>query len=379
MTKIIYIAHARMPTERAHGIQIVKMGEALLEAGADLELVVPSRGRGSPKDFYGLSRPLPLRRLPALPLYRLGRFGYALGALSFMLSYSIYLLRKRLTGEKFVGYTIDMDQFSFLAVALICPVFFIEIHDAKKRGWLFDYVFKKAEGVITINSIIKKKICGRFGLPAEKVLVFPNGIDLRQFGGEVPQRHAREKLGLPPERKIVIYTGSFIGWKGMNITIESASALPGILFWFVGGTEEEFKKVSGARELPPNMRFAGRRPYAEMPIWHAAADCFIVLGTKQSEYSYYHTSPMKLFEYLPSGRPIVASGTPAIRDVVSEREVYFYQPDNASDLAGRIREALSNSKLSGRKSAAASEKAREYSWDERGLDVLDFIKSKTQK
>ncbi|HEV8666352.1 MAG TPA: hypothetical protein VN665_00695, partial [Candidatus Paceibacterota bacterium] len=63
--KIYYVANARMPTEKAHGIQIAKMCEAFIESGIDLTLVVPSRKTTpeSVQEFYNLRTPVAVQRL----------------------------------------------------------------------------------------------------------------------------------------------------------------------------------------------------------------------------------------------------------------------------------------------------------------------------
>ncbi|KKU57466.1 MAG: hypothetical protein UX81_C0035G0008, partial [Parcubacteria group bacterium GW2011_GWA2_47_12] len=81
--KIYYIANARMPTEKAHGIQIAKMSEALRAAGADVILVVPRRGEdGSLKNVYNLAADIPVVRVPVIPYAP----SFIVGSASFMLS-----------------------------------------------------------------------------------------------------------------------------------------------------------------------------------------------------------------------------------------------------------------------------------------------------
>jgi len=106
--KVFYIANARMPTEKAHGIQLAKMCEAFLLKGVDLELVLPKRHASAPKlkDFYGLKVEIPVKKLPVLNL------GFIVSSLSFMCAYFFYLWARR--KESAVVYTIDMDNFSFL-------------------------------------------------------------------------------------------------------------------------------------------------------------------------------------------------------------------------------------------------------------------------
>ncbi|OHA27734.1 MAG: hypothetical protein A3C08_03185 [Candidatus Taylorbacteria bacterium RIFCSPHIGHO2_02_FULL_47_18] len=366
--KIYYIANARMPTEKAHGIQIAKMSEALRAAGADVTLVVPRRGSGgSLKNVYNLAADIPVVRIPVIPYAQ----SFLIGSASFMFSVFFFLLVKKMIGKKFLVYTIDMDQFSFSFIPFLGVPYFVEIHDAKRRGALFNFLFKHAMGVLTINHIIKNKLCARFGLSEEKVLVAPNGISYEFFNAvSITCEQARVALGLPQESRIALYAGQFYAWKGLEIFAEAARRAPNVLFYLAGGTRESFEKVTGIRALQENILFGGIRPYKEMPLLMRAADALIVLGTKRDEYSYFHTSPMKLFEYLPIGRPIVASRTPAIADMVSEKEVFFYEPDNAENMAHAIVEAIRNKTVAATKVASARALAERYTWETRAESVL---------
>lgn len=369
--RIYYIANARIPTEKAHGIQIAKMSEALRKAGADLTLVVPRRGKkASLKSFYNLAEDVPLIRLPVFPY----RASFLLGSFSFMLSAFLFLLARKLRGEQFLVYTIDMDQFSFALIPFLGAPYFVEIHDAKRRGALFRFLFNRAQGVLTINNIIKKKLCERFGIPGEKVLVSPNGIAEEFFeAGKISQDEARQALGLPRDKRIALYAGQFYAWKGLEIFAEAARLAPDVLFYLAGGARAVFEKITGICDIPENLVFGGIRPYREMPILMRASDALIVLGTRRDEYSYFHTSPMKLFEYLPTGRPIVAARTPAIADMVSEKEVFFYEPDSAESMAETITTALNNTSTSSSKTTSARSLAEKYTWQNRAENVLSRL------
>lgn len=368
--KIYYIANARMPTEKAHGIQIAKMSEALRAGGTNLMLVVPHREQhGSLKTFYHLTHTVPLIRLPVFPYGA----SFWLGSLSFMIAVFVFLLCKKLSGERFLVYTIDMDQFSFALLPFLGVPYFVEIHDAKRRGLLFHWLFSCARGVLTINRIIKKKLCSRFGLPEEKVLVFPNGISEEFFkAGAISKEEARRALDLPREKRVALYAGQFYMWKGLEIFADVARQAPNILWYLAGGTREVFEKITSIRDIPPNLAFGGIRPYQDMPVLMRASDALVVLGTRRDEYSYYHTSPMKLFEYLPTGRPIVAAATPAVKDMVSEKEVFFYEPDSAESMASVVQEAIENSNAAN-KTRAARTLAEKYTWKKRAEKVLAYF------
>ena len=217
-------------------------------------------------------------------------------------------------------------------------------------------------------------ISEEFSISKEKIIVHPNGIDLEKFSNLPSPKEARNKLGLPNGEQIALYVGKFYNWKGLGILAETAKKLPGIIFYLVGGSNEELEKVTGIKNWPHNIICAGHRDFKEMPLWLASADVLLVLGTKDNEYSYKHTSPMKLFEYMASERPIVASRTPAIEQIVSENEVEFYKPDDSQSFADAVSNVLENKSKAGASAKSAYEKVKNYSWVKRAKSVLNFVK-----
>jgi len=341
--KVFYIANARMPTEKAHGIQLAKMCEAFLLKGVDLELVLPKRHASAPKlkDFYGLKVEIPVKKLPVLNL------GFIVSSLSFMCAYFFYLWARR--KESAVVYTIDMDNFSFLLMPFCGIPYFSEIHDAKPKSYAYRFFFRRIRGIITINNQIKTKLMETFG--NKEIIVSPNGIDIEMFSQNISKTEARKKLNLPLDKRIALYVGKETWWKGMEILGEAKKLLPADTIYVVSD-----------------------RPYPEIPMWMKAADICLVLGTKKHEYSYRYTSPMKLFEYMASKRPTIAADTLANREIVSEDEVTFYEPDNPSDLASKIKYALTNPPELELKADNAFKKVQQFSWSNRAKNILEFMK-----
>lgn len=84
---LLYVANARIPTEKAHGIQIMKMCEAFSNLGINLELVIPKRKiKEDPFVFYGITKRFIIKRLPVIDTYGSGLLGYWLAAFSFAIS-----------------------------------------------------------------------------------------------------------------------------------------------------------------------------------------------------------------------------------------------------------------------------------------------------
>jgi glycosyltransferase involved in cell wall biosynthesis len=371
--KIYYVANARMPTEKAHGIQIAKMCEAFIEAGLDLTLVVPRRKTDprSIREYYGLRVDIPTVYLPAINWYGKGPLGYRISSLSFMFAYVLFLIRKQMRGEHFVLYTVDMDTFSSSALTLLRAPLFSEMHGAKVSTISQRRLFKRARGVIAINKIIVEELRQAFPRSSTQYLIEPNGVDLLAFP-QTSKQEARERLGLPQDTHLVLYSGRFFEWKGLEILPRAAALTPSVRWQVVGGDKEEFGKLV-TEPLPDNLYFAGSRPYTEIPLWCAAADALIVLGTKRDTQSYRYTSPMKLFEYFAAERPIIASDTPALREVVSEQEALFYKPDDPKDLAEVVQQVVTHPQELEPRIVAATQRAIASSWRARAERIMRFM------
>lgn len=372
--KLYYVANFYMPFGKAYGIQLAKMCEALVEEGVDLTLVVPSRGpQTSLREFYGLRVSIPTIWLPTLDLAKYERFGYFCMSLSFSFSYLVFLLYKRLIGEQFVLYTIDTDNYSFSALAFIPSPIFSEMHGGKTSTLAMRILFRRVRGIVAINRVIVEDLKAAFPRSPARYSAEPNGVDLAMFAPQ-DKRQARTKLGLSPEVPTVLYTGRFYSWKGLEIIPRAATLTPEIRWVMVGDTREKFTAVV-EESLPANMHFVGGRPYSEMPLWNAASDAVLVLGTKHNEQSYRWTSPMKLFEHMAAGRPIIASATPAVKDTVSESEVLLYEPDDAKDLADKARQAVAGGAGIGELVSHATQAVQRLAWNERAKRVIHFIES----
>ena len=87
--------------------------------------------------------------------------------------------------------------------------------------WLFRFV----RGVVTINQPIKQVLMEEFGLSSDRIIVHPNGIDLSWIRNDISAEVARESLGIPVDAYLVLYSGKFYLWKGLDILLSAARSL----------------------------------------------------------------------------------------------------------------------------------------------------------
>lgn len=118
----------------------------------------------------------------------------------------------------------------------------------------------------------------------------------------------------------------------------------------------------------------GHRPHQEIPYWLKAADVLVLPNSAKEKISRFYTSPLKLFEYMASGTPIVASDLPSIREVLNEKNAVLVKPDSPEFLTAGIMKVLENPYLSDKISKQAFQDVQNYTWEKRAEKILRFIK-----
>lgn len=240
--------------------------------------------------------------------------------------------------------------------------------------WWHTLLLKRVNRVISITGAMKS-ILIKNKYPESRILVAPDAVDLSLFVTAITRNEARMRLGLPPDKKIVIYTGAINEpWKGVGTLYEAAKQFDdSYLFLIVGGKPHYVDNFRSQYPDRSNFLLRGHKPHVEMPLYLRSADVAVLPNSSTSEISRVSTSPMKLFEYMASGVPIVASDLPSIREIVSEEHSVLVVPDDPSALALGIQKALIDEEETQSRVANAQELAHRYTWDNRAKEILSFI------
>jgi glycosyltransferase involved in cell wall biosynthesis len=371
--RIAYIANIRLPTEKAHGAQIMKACEAFVRAGVELELVIPDRKTPIKEDafsFYGVKTRFPIKRLSTPDTIGWGSFGFILQSVLFGIQASRYVAQKR--AEAVYG----RDEIPLAVIGLLTRQKLVwESHDGR-WNMCARYLAKRAEKIV----VVTKGAVGFYtakGIPPSRLLVVPNGIDLEGFNSTESREEARRRLGLPLDKKIALYIGKLDGWKGTGTLFEAAKELPPDTAVAVIGGEE--KRINELKEQYPHVLFLGARPYHELADNQAAADALILPNTGKDETSTRFTSPLKLFSYMASGKPIVASDLPSIREIVNEETAIFFEADNPGALAREIQGTLRDLPAAQEVAQRARREVEKYTWENRAAALIAALKSQETK
>ncbi len=382
---LIYISNTRMPSERANTLQSMNMCEALGRIVPGLVFLLPRRRNTralervvDPYRYYGVQRTFVLRRLPCWDsrwLYRRSqRVWFLLHSVTFGLA-CVWMLFG--SGRAVCVLTRDTVGFRVLALAkrlglLRCRLFY-EIHDFRRLMRLF---LPGAEGTIVTNPFLAKRVRS---VSAVRVWMSPNGVHSKRF---VPMDKivARREIGLPDCGKVVMYVGRF-QTLGLEKGIEDMiAALPfcatrEVSMIFVGGPLQAVVSYLNHAILvgldTTRLIFHDWQPPESVPKYLAASDVLVIPYPRLRRYD-YGISPVKLFEYMASGRPTVASNLASIGLYVEHGvNGLLFEPGDSRDLARQIDHALSRS--GSQLAHAARARARAYTWDRRAAGIVSFM------
>ena len=362
--RILYIASARIPTEKAHGIQIMQMCSAFSALGHTLTLVVPRRHNfitDSPFIYYAVPKNFTIQYLPAMDTVSLGALGFFVHRASF--AFSVWCYTRTHKADLVYG----RDELALLCAQSTAP----KIWEAHEGRW--NAVLQKLLMKVSVVVVISKGLRDFFtqkGIAASSILIAPDGVNLQAFARPLTKEEARARLGFSHLEKIVLYTGHLYAWKGVDTLARAAALLPDITFVFLGGTQSDQQKFRAAYGATKNIRILPPVRHAIVPTYLYAADVLALPNTATESLSSLYTSPLKLFEYMASGRPIVASDLPSLREVLTEDSAFFAVADDAADFARAIESVFQNEAESTSRARSAREHVALYTWEKRAQSIL---------
>ena len=191
-------------------------------------------------------------------------------------------------------------------------------------------VFRRAEVVLAVS----EEVAGyarKIGTPADRVRVAPNGVDTKTFHPGVSGMRVRSELGLGDDF-VVGFAGSLKSWHGVGILASAwmRAAEPNWSLLIVGEGPEWAKLATQAAEAarPGRVIFTGAVSHYEMPEYVAAMD--VAVAPYRSTPGFYF-SPLKLYEYLAVGKPVVASAIGQITSVIRHGENGLLVPPDDVD------------------------------------------------
>lgn len=370
--KICYLAPTFLPSQAANCVQVLKMCEALAHDGADVELLVPG---SRPDDGvvealwsdHALRSRFAIEWIPTTPVARGHDFATRAARRARFpragLVYSRHLAGAAWASSIGVPTVLEMHQPAGGTMGL--PYLRRFLHG---RG---------CRGLAVISAGLRDALLEE-GLPRASIFVAPDGVDLAPFASLPPAPEARRLLGID-DRPTVGYCGHLYEGRGIRLMLELAAELPHAQFLVVGGTGQAVAQLlSDVRELGlDNVRVVGHVPHAMVPLHLAASDVLVMpyevrVATSNGADTVSCMSPMKMFEYMASGRAVVSSDLPVLREVLDESTAVLCPPGDLPSWSRGVSSLLADDALRARMGASARASVEAFTWTSRALAVTQF-------
>ena len=384
---LVLVANARMPSHRAQSLQIAQMAAAFERAGAPTTLVhalrhpTPALPEGQDLfSFYGVPDG-PRPEVAAVPCTdwidrvptRLQFVPARIQELSFA-SNAAELVAEKHSGARVLSREIETAR--ALGRSGGATDVFLEIHRVPggrlRRDWL-EEAAEASRGIVAISGGVKEDLV-RTGIPADSILVEHDAMEKTRFSSSVARSSARKTLRLDQKAPVVVYTGGLMGWKGVDVLIDAARLLPELSFVIAGGMEQDVLRLRKHARRVWNVRFDGFQPPDRIPLYLAAADVGVVPNRSRPAISAKYTSPLKVFESMAMGLPLVASDLPSLREIlVGEEHAVFAAPDDPRALADAIARLMGDEELRASMRDRGLARAPELTWDARAERILAWM------
>ena len=276
-----------------------------------------------------------------------------------------------------------------LALCVDAPVVWEARRWGVKRpgwGWLLERYgenphLRAADLVLAVSNEVAQQVRER-GVPEDRILVTPNGVDIHVFTPEADGAAIRDRHGLAG-KFVVGWTGGFHKFHGLDMALDMVTSLrdemPDLALLLVGDGVERMRLEQRASDLGLDaVVFTGTVGHDEIPAHIAAMDVALVLSPGDGRF---HYSPLKLREYMACARPVIASRAGELAQFITEGvDGLLAEPGSVESLAAAVRSLHDSAEQRRSIAAAGREKmVREGSWElqvRRTYDKLAQISSR---
>ena len=373
--RALYVGSHPLFTEGASAVHMMKMCQAMAKLGIDVECVLPGRvERERLFSYYGIKT-----SFQVAPIALSG--GIARRPLHGLLA-AFYARGKK--DDFDFALTRDLVFAWFATRVFGIPTVYDAHHPPVNRAArMMIGSFSRSGSLLAMsfNSRGLREIYSRLDIAGGNPVVAPNGFEREAFEGEYDIPSLRTRLGLPLGRKIVCYCGNTYGGRGLEILVRAAARMPEVEFLIVGGRERDnaLWREMARREGAENFRMEGFVAQREVAAYLLASDVLAMPyssgvtirdGTEAGEF----TSPLKLFEYMAAGKPIVATGIPSVLEILRPGEnSVVTPPDDEEAFIRALGTVLGDSELCTRISERARSDAAGYTWERRVERIIEMI------
>jgi len=240
--------------------------------------------------------------------------------------------------------------------------------------------YKYTDKIICVTEGIKRDLIDCFKVEEKKIHVVSNGVDTKMFR-PVSSDIIFQKYGIPKKYLLVGFVGVFLKWQGLNNLIKSIPLIideyQNVKFIIVGDGPEyrNLSQLSRRLGVEENVIFTGSVLHDDIPSYINNFDICVAPFTSERNVK-TGLSPIKLYEYLACGKPVVVSDIPGLKEcVVTGNCGVVIEPDNPDELRRAICNLLFDDEMRKKMGNNARKLAEDnYSWERIARRVMQIIR-----
>ena len=265
-------------------------------------------------------------------------------------------------------------NFAQAAIRLGIPTIY-EQHHLEKKQYPSDIVqHPLLQTAVTVVDSVRQDMV-KNGMPSDKVVTLHNGYN-RLFMERQPQKAEawRSRLLNDTHERLVVYSGALYPFKGIDLLLDIAKDFPHVKFAFAGGPDDQrqhYEQMVGDRNLT-NVSFLGFITQTQLASLLQAADVLAHPHLTGKAASF--TSPLKFFDYMASGTPIIASEISSMTEFKDSDVVAAWcPPDDPQAFAHCLTKVLAEYPRKADGYTESVEYIRQFSWENRMTKILNRV------
>ena len=368
---IFYIGSPQLFGEGASSIHVARMCEAFAEHGHNVELILPIEIEKVDDFFtyYNVNSKFRINRT----------FGLNSGPLRHMV-HGFMSLFKMFPVDNYDFIITRNITFAYLA-SFFKQRIVIDIHHPPVNylSKIAIRRFIKVKNIVKISCNsegTKENLEKNFGF-SKKFQVLHNGVNLKTFKPNKDIDRFKEALDIPKSNIVASYIGNTYKGRGIEKIIELSKINENIYFLVVGGEDSDnndYAELLGSNQK--NILFTGHIKNIDIPNYLGVSDILLIpyssdFTIKGGSMAFDYSSPIKIFEYLASGKPIIASDLPSISRILTNNVTSILVDPNSTEALNNALNLLANDqKLSKEMSQNCLNLSKEFTWLNRAQMML---------
>jgi|SRR3990170_5009942 len=238
-------------------------------------------------------------------------------------------------------------------------------------------VFTESDLLVAVSSNLKL-YAESLGVPSERIAVVPNGVNPLKFKSDPRGRNIVLKKLKLEGKTVVGFVGSLKPWHGTETLIEAFNQIydknPKVHLLIVGDgpKRSELESKLNALGLDSSVTWTGSIPHSDVPNYISVMDIAVAPYIEQENFYY---SPIKLFEYMALGKPVVAGGIGQVNDILRDGETgILYTAGNVEELKKALQRLIASPELRERLGKAGKAWViRNRTWDSNVTAILSIV------